>query len=243
MLRTKDFDDDKFVIMVTKFGRIKRTALSAFKNIHKKGLKATILDEGDEIAGVRMTDGSNQLIIATKNGQALRLEENRIRSQGRAAHGVKAITLRNGDEVVSMARVRDGASVLTVSEQGYGKRTPLEEYRIQARGGKGIRNYPVRETGNPVCGIKVVDEDDDIILISTEGIIIRVPASQIRMCGRVSKGVKIMKVSDGNAVVAFTRVEHEASEEPDADDDPDSPDKSSEKSEEFSSDSNEEVTI
>ena len=243
MLRTKDFDDDKFVTMVTKLGRIKRTALSAFRNIHKKGLRATFLDEGDEIAGVRMTDGSNQLIIATKQGFALRLEENKIRPQGRSAHGVKAISLRTNDEVVSMARVRDGASVLTVSEQGYGKRTALEEYRIQSRGGKGIRNYPVKETGSPVCGIKVVDEEDDIILISAEGVIIRVPASQIRMCGRVSKGVKIMKVSENNTVVAFTRAEHENSEEADSDEDTESNDKSSQKSEEFSSDSNEEVTI
>jgi len=243
MLRTKDFDDDKFVTMITKSGRIKRIALSVFKHIHKKGMRATILDEGDEIAGVRMTDGSNQLIIATKNGQALRLEENKIRPQGRAAHGVKAITLRNDDEVVSMARVRDGASVLTVSEFGYGKRTALDEYRIQGRGGYGIKNYPVDKIRGDVCGIKVVDDDDDIILISTEGIIIRVPASQIRMCGRVSKGVKVMKVSENNTVVAFTRAEHETSENSDSDEDPESPDKSTQKSEEFSSDSNEEVTI
>ena len=243
MLRTKDFDDDKFVIMVTKFGKIKRMPLSIFKNIRKKGMIATLLNEGDEIAGVRMTDGSNQLIIATKNGMALRLEEKDIRPQGRFAHGMKAISLCSGDEVVSIARVREGASVLTVSEQGYGKRTPLEEYRIQSRGGKGLRNYPVKETGSPVCGIKVVDEEDDIILISAEGIIIRVPASEIRMCGRVSKGVKVMKVSENNTVVAFTRAEHENSDDSDSDDDAETMDKSSEKSEEFSSDSNEEVTI
>ncbi len=242
MLRTKDFDDDKFVTMVTKFGKIKRTPLNAFRNIHKKGLIATLLDEGDEIAGVRMTDGSNQLIIATKKGMALRCEETQIRSMGRNSHGVKAMTLRDGDEIVSMARVREGASVLTVSEQGYGKRTPLEEYRLQGRGGFGIRNYPVKETGNPVCGIKVVDEDDDIILISTEGIIIRVPASEIRMCGRISKGVKVMKVSDGNTVVAFTRAEHETPEDSDSEPDSDSGE-SSPMPEEFNSEGSEEITI
>lgn len=242
MLRTKDFDDDKFVTMVTKFGKIKRTPLNAFRNIHKKGLIAIILDEGDEIAGVRMTDGSNQLIIATKNGFALRCEETQIRSMGRNSHGVKAMTLRNDDEIVSMARVREGASVLTVSEQGYGKRTPLEEYRLQGRGGFGIRNYPVKETGNPVCGIKVVDEEDDIILISTEGILIRVPASEIRMCGRISKGVKVMKVSDGNTVVAFTRAEHETPEESASEPDSDSGE-SSPVPEEFNSEGSEEITI
>ena len=185
-----------------------------------------------------MTDGSNQLVIATRMGQALRMEENQVRSMGRNSHGVKGIALRDNDEVISLARVREGASVLTVSEQGFGKRTPLEEYRLQGRGGFGIRNYPVKETGNPVCGIKVVDEDDDIILISTEGIIIRVPASEIRMCGRISKGVKVMKVSDGNTVVTFTRAEHESPEEPDSDSGESSP-----KQEEFSSDSSEEVTI
>lgn len=240
MLRTQDFDDDKFVIMITKFGRIKRTALSAFKNIRKKGLIATILDEGDEIAGVRMTDGSNQLIIATKKGMALRLEEDKIRPQGRSAHGVKAIALRDGDEVVSMARVREGASLLTVTEFGYGKRTALEEYRIQGRGGYGLKNYPVDKIRGNVCGIKVVDEEDDIILISTEGIIIRIQASEIRILGRISKGVRVMKVSDGNTVVAFTRAEHEAPDEPEQESESV---ESSPLPEEFNSDGSEEITI
>lgn len=212
MLRTRTFDTDDFVTMVTKHGQIKRTPLSAYRNIRKKGLIAINLSDGDEIAGVRMTDGSNQLLIATKNGMALRLEEEKIRPLSRSAQGVKAITLREGDEVISMARIRDGASVLTVSKNGYGKRTALEEYRIQGRGGYGIKNYPVDKTGDTVCGIKVVDEDDDIILISTEGIIIRIPASEIRIMGRISKGVRVMKVSDANEVVAFTRAEHDNSE-------------------------------
>ena len=242
MLRTKDFDDDKFVTMVTKFGQIKRTPLNAYKNIHRKGLIAIGLNENDEIAGVRMTDGSNQLIIATKKGMALRLEENQIRPQGRSAHGVKAISLRSGDEVVSMARVRDGASVLTVTEFGYGKRTALDEYRIQGRGGYGLKNYPVDSVRGDVCGIKVIDDDDDIILISTEGIIIRILASDIRILGRISKGVRVMKVSENNTVVAFTRAEHETAEETDSEPDSDSVE-SSPKPEEFNSEGNEEITI
>ena len=242
MLRTKNFDDDKFVTMVTKYGQIKRTPLEAYKNIHKKGLIAIGLNEGDEIAGVRMTDGSNQLIVATKKGMAVRFEENQVRPQGRSAHGVKAISLREGDEVVSMARVRDGASVLTVTEFGYGKRTALEEYRIQGRGGYGLKNYPVDSVRGDVCGIKVVDDDDDVILISTEGIIIRILASEIRILGRISKGVRVMKVSEGNTVVAFTRAEHENTEDTDSDSESESTE-SSPQSEEFNSDSSEEVTI
>lgn len=213
MLKTRTFDTDDFVTMVTKFGQIKRTPLMAYKNIRKKGLIAIGLNDGDEIVSVRMTDGSNQLMIATKNGMALRLEENTIRPSSRSAHGVRAMKLRDGDEVVSMARIRDGASVLTVSTKGYGKRTALENYKIQARGGYGIKNYPVDKTKDTVCGIKVVDENDDIILISTEGIIIRILASDINIVGRVSKGVRVMKVSDNHQVVAFTRVEHDNSEE------------------------------
>ncbi|MDE5738656.1 MAG: DNA gyrase subunit A [Oscillospiraceae bacterium] len=213
MLKTRTFDTDDFVTMVTKFGQIKRTPLMAYKNIRKKGLIAIGLNDGDEIVSVRMTDGSNQLMIATKNGMALRLEENTIRPSSRSAHGVRAMKLRDGDEVVSMARIRDGASVLTVSTKGYGKRTALENYKIQARGGYGIKNYPVDETRGTVCGIKVVDENDDIILISTEGIIIRILASDINIVGRVSKGVRVMKVSDNHQVVAFTRAEHDNSEE------------------------------
>lgn len=213
MLRTRTFDTDDFVTMVTKFGQIKRTPLTAYRNVRKKGLIAIKLSEGDEIAGVRMTDGSNQLMIATKNGMALRLEEDKIRPVSRSGKGVKAIKLHDGDEVVSMARIRDGASVLTVSTKGYGKRTALENYRIQSRGGYGLRNYPVDEIRGTVCGIKVVDEKDDIILISTEGIIIRILASDISIVGRVSKGVRVMKVSEDNQVVAFTRAEHDNSED------------------------------
>jgi DNA gyrase subunit A len=214
MLKTRDFEGDSYVVMVTKQGQIKRTPLAAYRNIRNKGLIAIGLNEGDEIAGVRMTDGDAQLMVATRNGMAIRLEEKDIRAQSRSAHGVRAIKLREGDEVVSVARVREGAAVLTVTENGYGKRCALDEYRIQGRGGYGLTNYKVdKERGN-VCGIKVVDEEDDIILISSEGIIIRIRASEIRVMGRVSKGVRVMRVTEGNKVVAFTRAEHEDVEQP-----------------------------
>ncbi len=213
MLRTRNFDSDEYVVMVTKSGQIKRTPLNAFRNIHKKGLIAIILNEGDEIEGVRMTNGSDQLIVATKMGMAIRIPEDTIRPQGRSAQGVRAIKLREGDEVVSMAKVRPDTTVLTVTTKGYGKRCQLEDYRIQNRGGYGLKNYHVDETRGTVCGIKVVDDTDDIIMISTEGIIIRILTSDIRVMGRTAKGVRVMKVSEGNEVVAFTRAEHDNSEE------------------------------
>ncbi len=213
MLKTRDFEGDSYVVMVTKQGQIKRTPLAAYRNVRSKGLIAIGLNEGDEIAGVRMTDGNAQIIVATRNGMAIRLEEKNIRAQSRSAHGVRAIKLREGDEVVSIARVREGAAVLTVTDKGYGKRCALEQYRIQGRGGYGLTNYKVDSERGNVCGIKVVDEEDDIILISSEGIIIRIRASEVRVMGRVSKGVRVMRVTEGNTVVAFTRAEHEAGAE------------------------------
>ena len=213
MIKTSDFDEGKYIVMVTKNGKIKRTALSAYKHVRKNGLIAIGLDENDEIAGVRMTKGENQLIIATHNGMAIRVDENDIRQMSRSAHGVKAIKLRNSDYVVSMARVRDGASVLTVSEKGLGRRTSLDAYRIQRRGGFGMLNYKTSDEKGYVCGIKVVDEDDDIIMISDNGIIIRFRAADVRVMGRYATGVKLMRLADENKVVAFTRAEHDDSAE------------------------------
>ena len=209
MIKTSDFDEGKYVVMVTKNGKIKRTALSAYKNVRKNGLIAIGLDDGDEIAGVRMTEGSAQLFVATRNGMAIRLEEEKIRSMSRSAHGVKAIKLRDGDYVVSMARVREGASLLTVTDKGYGKRTELDAYRIQNRGGFGLLNYKTGEEKGYVCGIKVVDETDDIILISNDGIIIRIRCADVRIMGRYATGVKVMKVAEESRVVSFTRAEHD----------------------------------
>ena len=209
MIKTEDFAEGKFLVMVTKNGKIKRTALSLYKNVRKNGLIAIGLDEDDEIMGARLTDGSNQLIIATRNGMAIRIEETCIRQMSRQAHGVKAIKLRKGDYVVSMARVREGAAVLTVTEKGMGRRCALESYRIQNRGGFGMLNYKASDTKGYVCGIKVVDDTDDIIMISSDGIIIRLRASDIRVMGRYATGVRLMRVGENEKVVAFTRTEHE----------------------------------
>ena len=213
MIKTSDFDEGKNIVMVTKNGRIKRTPLSSYKNVRKNGLIAIGLDEGDEIAGVRMTMGENQLIIATHNGMAIRIDENCIRKMSRSAHGVKAIKLRESDYVVSMARVRENAAVLTVSDKGLGRRSALDSYRIQNRGGYGMLNYKTSEENGYVCGIKVVDEADDIIMISSDGIVIRFRAADVRIMGRYATGVRLMKLSEEDRVVTFTRAEHDDSAE------------------------------
>lgn len=205
MIKTDSFDEGRYIVMVTRNGKIKRTPLSSYKNVRKNGLRAIGLDEGDEIEGVRMTSGKNQLIVATHNGYAIRVNETDIREMSRTAHGVRAIRLREGDYVVSMARVRDGAAVLTVAENGLGRRVALENYRVQKRGGYGMMNYK----NGDVCGIKVVDDEDDIIMISSDGVVIRIRACDISIMGRYSKGVRLMRVSEDGKVVAFTRTEHE----------------------------------
>ncbi|MBP0956781.1 MAG: DNA gyrase subunit A [Oscillospiraceae bacterium] len=213
MIKTSDYDEGRFIIMVTKNGKIKRTPLSSYKNVRKNGLRAVGLDEGDEIAGVRLTDGNAQVIVATRNGFAIRIEETQMRPMSRTAHGVKAIKLREGDYVVSMARVREGASVLTVTDKGLGRRVKLEDYRIQHRGGYGMLNYKASEEKGYVCGIKIVDEDDDIIMIASDGVIIRIRACDIRIMGRYATGVKLMRVTGEDRVVSFTRAEHDDSAE------------------------------
>ena len=213
VLTTPDFEEGKYLVMITRSGKIKRTALSAYKNVRKNGLIAIGLDEGDEIAAVRLTDGTSRLFVATRNGMAIRIDESDVRPMSRSAHGVKAITLRGGDTVVSMAREREGASLLTVTENGFGKKTALSEYRMQSRGGLGLTNYKVDEEHGAVCGIKVVDDTDDLMFISSDGVIIRVPCDQIREMGRTAKGVRVMRVTEGQKVVAFTRTEAAQDEE------------------------------
>ena len=209
MIRTSDFDEGKYIVMVTRNGKIKRTALPAYKNVRKNGIIAIGLDEGDEIAGVRMTSGDSELFIATRNGMAIRIAENKMRALSRSAHGVKAIKLRNDDAVVSMARMREGATLLTITEKGYGRRTALDAYKVQNRGGFGLKNYSVSEKNGYVCGIKVVDETDDAIMISNDGIVIRIRCSDVRVMGRYAAGVKVMRVTDDSKVVSFTRAEHD----------------------------------
>jgi len=212
MIRVPEFDENKYLIMVTRQGIIKRIALNAYNTARKGGLIALELNEGDELAWVRMTDGNQQVIVATKKGVAIRFNETDVREMGRQARGVKALKLKEGDCVVGMSVVREGGLVLTVSETGYGRLSSPDDYRIQSRGGKGLTNYHVEKYGD-VAAIKVVNLDDDIIIISQEGIIIRIAAESIRVCSRPSKGVTVMKVNGGDRVVTIARAPHEAEEE------------------------------
>lgn len=211
MLYCRDFDEDSYVTMVTREGKIKKTSLEAYKNVRKSGLIAIGLDEGDEIRGALMSSGDDDLLVATRCGRIIRFDENNLRAMSRSAHGVRAIKLREGDEVVSMEAAIEGASVLTVTDMGFGRRVPLEQYRLQNRGGMGILNYKTGGAKGDVCGIKVVNEDEDVILISNDGIIIRVRACDISMMGRYSGGVTIMRTKgfEDRRVVAFTTAEHD----------------------------------
>ena len=213
MIKTENFDEGKFIIMVTRNGKIKRTELSSYKNVRKNGLIAIGIDDNDEIMGVRMTDGSSEVMVATHEGKCIRINESQMRPMSRTAHGVRAIKLRDGDYVVSMARIREGAAVLTVSDKGFGRRSSIDSYRIQNRGGYGMLNYKVSDKKGYVCGIKVVDEDDDIIMISSDGVVIRIRACDVRVMGRYATGVRLMKVKDESRVVSFTRAEHDDSAE------------------------------
>lgn len=213
MLRvTKSEEEDHFLTMVTKNAVIKRVALSAFRNVRKNGLIALDLAEDDELSWVRLTGGSDDLLVATRFGKVIRFHEADVREMGRQARGVRAIRLAEGDVVVGMSVLRENGLVLTVSETGYGRLSNPEDYRLQHRGGLGILNYHVEKYGN-VAAIKVVDLDDDIILIADDGVIIRIEAGSIRICARPSKGVRVMKVNEGSKVITMARAPHDDEEE------------------------------
>lgn len=213
MLRvTKSEEEDHFLTMVTKNAVIKRVALSAFRNVRKNGLIALDLAEDDELSWVRLTSGSDDLLVATRFGKVIRFHEADVREMGRQARGVRAIRLAEGDVVVGMSVLRENGLVLTVSETGYGRLSNPEDYRLQHRGGMGILNYHVEKYGN-VAAIKVVDLDDDIILIADDGVIIRIEAGSIRVCARPSKGVRVMKVNEGSKVITMARAPHDDEEE------------------------------
>jgi len=208
MIRVRQYDDDGYLVMITKNGVIKRTHLSQYRNVRRSGLNAINLDEGDMLCGVRHTHGGNELIVATRAGMAIRFNENDARPLSRQARGVKAITLVDGDVVVDFARLREGATLLTVSEEGRGRRTNLSEFRLQSRGGKGIRNY-YTEKNALVAGVKVVDEEDDVIIISDDGIIIRIPVKEVTVQSRYGGGVRLMRLGGDSKVVTLARAAHE----------------------------------
>lgn len=211
MIRVPEFDEDKYLVMVTRQGIVKRISLNAYNTARKGGLIALELNEGDELAWVRLTDGNQQVIVATKNGLAIRFEETDVRPMGRQARGVKAISLREGDCVVGMCVVTNDDLILTASETGFGRISNVSDYRLQSRGGKGITNYHTEKYGN-VAAVSAVKLDEDIIIISQEGVIIRIAADTVRICNRPSKGVTLMRIGENDKVVTVARAPHEDSE-------------------------------
>ena len=210
MMKTSDFAENKYFICVTKFGKIKRTPLYDFRNVRKNGLRAITLAEGDEIAAAHLTEGDSSIIVATHLGMAIHFSEDKIRSMGRLAAGVRAIKLREDDYIVGAAKVySDDMRILTVTDKGYGRLSALSDYRMQNRGGNGLKNYKIRDDRGYVCGIRSIQTDDDIILISTDGVIIRIRANDLRVMRRTGLGVRVMKLSDEDRVVTFTRTEHD----------------------------------
>ncbi|MBR6014516.1 MAG: DNA gyrase subunit A, partial [Firmicutes bacterium] len=215
VLSAPEGSDDKYLILVTKQGTIKKTAISEFNTNRKTGLIAISLKEGDELVDVKQTSGTDTIIIVTKNGKCISFSEEDVRPMGRIAGGVRAIKLEDDDEVVSMELVQPGEELLVVTKNGFGKRTPVSEYKIQVRGGKGLLTYDkakFRKTGELV-GAMVVAEDDDVLLINSDGIIIRINASEVSRLGRATQGVKIMKVDGDAAIVAMAKAIKDDDEE------------------------------
>ncbi len=212
MIRFTAMDEETgYLCMFTRKGIIKRSSLDEYKSIRRAGVLAITLDEGDELAWVTTTTGDDDLIVATKKGMCIRFNENDARPIGRTARGVKAIELKEGDEVVGMTVVEEGKTILTVSETGYGRKSEFENYRVQTRGGKGLINYHVEKYGD-IAAVTSVSDNDDIILIASDGIIIRIPADGISTFARPSKGVRVMRVTEGEKLITITPVEHEDAE-------------------------------
>lgn len=204
-------EDERYICMITRKGVVKRTKLSDFKNTRKSGIIAISIDEGDELAHVRMTDGDNNLLVATKKGKAIHFNEHQVRSMGRTARGVKAINMAEDDIVVDMALCKEDTRILTVTETGYGRISPISCYRLQSRGGKGLTNYKVEKYGD-VAAVVPIERNEDIIMIASNGIVIRIFGDTISEFARPAKGVRVMRVADGERILSVAKAEHDEAE-------------------------------
>ena len=204
-------EDERYICMITRKGVVKRTKLSDFKNTRKSGIIAISIDEGDELAHVRMTDGDNNLLVATKKGKAIHFNEPQVRSMGRTARGVKAINMAEDDIVVDMALCKEDTRILTVTETGYGRISPISCYRLQSRGGKGLTNYKVEKYGD-VAAVVPIERNEDIIMIASNGIVIRIFGDTISEFARPAKGVRVMRVADGERILSVAKAEHDEAE-------------------------------
>ena len=218
MLHVREMDDDSFLVFATRSGTVKRMALSALRNIRTSGIRALTLDEGDELINVMRTDGQQNILMATHNGQAICFAETDVRAMGREAVGVRGIRLKDGDWVVGAEIAQPDASVLSITEKGYGKRTPASEYirggeEPQHRGGSGMKNYNITDKTGPVAAVKVVHDSDDVLVVSDDGVIIRMEAAGISELGRATQGVRIMRLSEGARVISVALTDRAESED------------------------------
>ena len=209
MLPVLEFDEQHFIVMGTRKGAIKKTELTSFSNPRAGGIIAMGIEEDDEVMAVRLSDGASQIFIGTRMGMAIRFNEADVRSMGRTAYGVRGIQLREGDQVVAMEVVKPGGTLLTVSEKGYAKRTDLDEYRVQSRGGLGLKNLEITEKNGLVVGIAQVHENNELLVITEQGKILRTPAADIRTIGRATQGVRVMDLGEDDSVVSVALVERD----------------------------------
>jgi DNA gyrase subunit A len=214
MLAVKEFEDDKFIVMGTRRGVVKKSALSAFSNPRAGGIIAMGVEEGDAVITVQITDGGGEIFIGTRHGMAIRFREGDVRPMGRSAYGVRGVTLRDDDFVVAMEVVEAGGALLTVTERGYGKRTDIEEYRVQSRGGVGIINIQTSDRNGPVVGVAYVQEGDELLVITQQGMILRMQTSGVRAIGRATQGVRLIDIEEGDQVVSIARLVEKEEEEP-----------------------------
>lgn len=205
----KAFEKGKFLFFATKNGIVKKTDFLSYDTARKGGLAAIVLDEDDELINVKLTDGTNDILLSTYHGMCIRFNEEDVRPMGRVSRGVRGIRLTGGDHVVGMSMAREDGDLLVVTEKGYGKKTPLDEYKIQSRGGKGVNTYRLSQSTGNIAGIKVVSETDDVMLITSDGMVIRMKTREISRIGRLTKGVRLMRLDDDVTVVSLARTEEE----------------------------------
>jgi DNA gyrase subunit A len=206
MLAVKEFDENKFVVMGSSRGEVKKTALSAFSNPRAGGIIAMGVEKGDAVIAVQVTDGSAEMFIGTRKGMAIRFHESDVRPMGRGAYGVRGITLREDDDVVAMEVVSAGGTLLTVTEHGYGKRTEIDEYRVQTRGGVGVINIATSERNGEVVGVAYVQEGDELLLITQQGMILRMQTDDMRAISRATRGVRLIDIEADDKVVSIARL-------------------------------------
>ena len=207
MLAVQEFDEQHFIVMGTRKGTVKKTELSAFSNPRAGGIIAMGVEDDDAVIAVRLSDGASEIFIGSRQGMAIRFPESDVRSMGRTAYGVRGIQLREGDEVVAMEVVKPGGTLLTVTAKGYAKRTDLDEYRVQSRGGVGLKNLEVTDKNGKVVGIAQVHDDEELLVMTEQGKILRTPANQIRTIGRATQGVRVMDLEGEDTVVSVALVE------------------------------------